>query len=44
MVTERGIYEGKYNNDQKTYGCEKNIDGVYKGEYVNGVREGYGTF
>ena len=31
MVTQKTIYEGKYHEDQKTFGCEKNIDGVYKG-------------
>ena len=31
MVTERTIFEGKYQDDLKTFGCEKNIDGVYRG-------------
>jgi hypothetical protein len=44
MVTERTIYEGSYKDDLKTYGCERNIDGVYRGQFVNGLREGYGTF
>lgn len=44
MVTEKTIFEGKYNSDIKVQGCERNIDGVYRGQFLNGVREGYGTF
>jgi hypothetical protein len=44
MVTEKTIFEGKYKSDIKIQGCERNIDGVYRGQFVNGVREGYGTF
>lgn len=44
MVTEKNIFEGKYNKDIKIQGCEKNIDGIYRGQFMNGVREGYGTF
>ena len=31
MVTEKNIFEGKYDRDVKTSGYEKNIDGIYKG-------------
>ena len=44
MVTDRNIFEGHYKDDLKTYGCSRNIDGVYKGEFLNGIREGFGSF
>lgn len=31
LVTDRTIFEGQYTNNVKNYGCERNIDGVYKG-------------
>lgn len=31
MVTQKNIFEGKYDRDVKKTGSEKNIDGIYKG-------------
>jgi hypothetical protein len=43
-VQKKSIFEGKYNNNEQIEGYEKNVDGVYVGGFVNGVREGYGVF
>lgn len=43
-ISEKEIYEGKYHNDAKTYGCEKNRDGIYTGEFLRGKRHGQGKF
>lgn len=43
-VTEKEIYEGKYEEDIKMMGCEKNRDGTYTGEYLRGKRHGKGKF
>lgn len=37
-VTEKEIFEGVYENNIKIKGCERNIDGVYKGYFLNGKR------
>ena len=37
-VTEKEIFEGTYENDVKVKGSERNIDGIYKGYFLNGKR------
>lgn len=43
-VSKKEIFEGVYHENEKIKGSERNIDGVYKGYFTNGKREGYGTF
>ena len=43
-VTEKEIFEGKYNRNIKAQGCERNIDGVYTGGFLDGLRSGHGIF
>jgi hypothetical protein len=43
-ISEKEIYEGRYDRDVKAEGCEKNRDGVYIGGYLNGRRHGQGKF
>ena len=31
MISEKLIFEGDYKDNEKFYGCQKNIDGMYKG-------------
>lgn len=44
MVSEKEIYEGKYENNIKVKGYEKNRDGVYSGQFLKGKRHGNGKY
>lgn len=43
-MSEKEIFEGRYNQNMKVEGSEKNRDGIYTGEFMNGKRHGKGKF
>lgn len=43
-VSEKEIYEGRYENNIKKNGYERNRDGVYSGKFLNGKRHGKGKY
>jgi hypothetical protein len=40
FVSEKFLYEGEFRNGLKSKGIESTADGIYKGSYVGGYREG----
>ena len=42
FITEKELFEGYFENDEKMLGYEKNMDGVYIGGFKNGLRSGKG--
>ena len=44
LVSEKEVYEGKFERNLKVKGCEKNRDGIYSGRFLKGKRNGSGTY
>ena len=43
-MSEKEVFEGRYNQNMKVEGSEKNRYGIYTGEFMNGKRHGKGKF
>jgi hypothetical protein len=44
LYRKKSIYEGIFHHGHKKKGVEKYADGIYRGDYRNGKREGVGRF
>lgn len=44
LFRQKSIFEGIFHNGHKLKGVEKYVNGIYRGDYKNGRREGLGRF